>query len=100
MNSITCLCGYVGKYHVCDHVINGTINIYPCSDNCNVSQEEVDKYEYQDCRWQKYEDGYTVFGMCMEKLGCCAICEACFCIRCKKCKNRYSSCEDCQGCDD
>ena len=46
INSITCVCGYVGTYHACGHIINGTIAIclYP---------EEVDKREYYDCIWQK-----------------------------------------------
>ena len=77
INSIMCVCGYVGTYHACDHVINGTITICPCPDNCKVCQEEIDKCEYYDGRWQKKKkDGYTVCGMCMEKLGCWAICEA------------------------
>ena len=51
VNSITCACGYVGTYNACDHIINGTINIYPSPDNCNVCQEEVEKREYYNCRW-------------------------------------------------
>ena len=47
-NSITCVCGYLGKYHVCDHVVNGTITIYPCLDNSKAFQEEVKKCEYYD----------------------------------------------------
>ena len=78
------MCGYVGTYHACDYVINGTITICPCPDNCKVCQEEVINREYYDCRWQKNEDGYTVCGMCMEKSGCRAICEACFYTRCEK----------------
>ena len=100
INSITCICGYVGTYHACDHVINGTITICPCPDNCKVSQEEVVKREYYDCRLQKNEGGYTVCRMCMEKLGCRTICKVCFCTRCKKEKQGYSSCEDCERCDD
>ena len=100
INSIMCVCGYVGTYHACDHVINGTITICPCPDNCKVCQEEIDKCEYYDGRWQKKKDGYTVCGMCMEKLGCWAICEACFCTRSEKEKKGYSSCEDCQECND
>ena len=33
INSITRVFGYVGTYQACDHVINGTITICPCSDN-------------------------------------------------------------------
>ena len=53
INSIMCVCGYVGTYHACDHVINGTITICPCPDNCKVCQEEIGKCEYYDGRWQK-----------------------------------------------
>ena len=82
INSITCVCGYVGTYHACGHIINGTIAIclYP---------EEVDKREYYDCIWQKNEDAYTVYGRCMEKLGCQTICEACVCTRCEREKRRF-----------
>ena len=79
INSITCVCGYVGTHHACDHVKNGTITICPCPDNCKFCQEEVHKCKYYDCRSQKNEGEYTVCGMCMEKLGCQAICEAWFC---------------------
>ena len=89
IKSITCVCIYVGTYHACDQVINRTITICPCPDSFKVCQEEVDKREYYDCRWQKNEDGYTVCGMCMEKLGCRTICEACFCTRCEKEKKGY-----------
>ena len=95
-----CVCVYVGTCHACDHVINGTTTICLCPGNYKVCQEEVYKREYYDCRWQKNEDGYTVCGMCMEKLGCQAICEACFGTRCEKEKKGYSSCENCEGCDD
>ena len=84
INSVTCICGYVGTYHTCDHVMNGTITIVSCPDNCKVCQKEVDKREYYDCRCQENEDGYTVWGACREKLGCRAICEVYFCTRCKK----------------
>ena len=77
-------------YHACDHVINATITICPCTDNCKVCQEEEEKREYYDRRWQKNEDGYNVCGMCMKMLRCWAICEAWFCTRCKKEKKRYS----------
>ena len=100
INSITWICGNVGVYHVCDHIINGTITIFPCPDNCKVCREEIDKREHYDCRWQRNEDGYTVCGMCMETLGCQGICEACFCIGCEKEKKGYSRWEDCEGCDD
>ena len=100
INFITCICGNVGTYHACDHVIYGTITISSCPENCKVCQEEVDKREYYDYRWQKNEAGYIVCGMCMEKLGCRAIREACFCSRCEKEKIGYSRCEDCEGCDD
>ena len=101
INSITCVCGYVGTNHTCDHVINGTITICPSPGNCKVFQEEVEKSEYYYCRWQKNEDGYTVCGMCMEKLGCRTICEACFCTRCEEKERKgYSGCEDCEGCND
>ena len=66
INSITCVCGYVGTYHACDHVVNGTITICPCPDNCKFCQEEVDKREYYDRRWRKNEDGHTVCEMYME----------------------------------
>ena len=33
---------------------------------------------YYDCRWQKNDDGYTVCGVCMEKVECQAICRTCF----------------------
>ena len=56
-NSIMFVCGYVGPYHACDHVIKRTIAICPCPDNCKVCKEEIDKREYYDCRWQKNEDG-------------------------------------------
>lgn len=78
INSITCICGYLGTNHPCDFVINGTITIPQCPDNCDICQEKVDKCEYYDLRWQKNEDGYTVCGVCREKLGCQAICENCF----------------------
>ena len=78
-------------YHACDHVINATITICPCTDNCKVCQEEEEKREYYDRRWQKNEDGYNVCGMCMKMLRSWAICEAWFCTRCKKEKKRYSS---------
>ena len=78
-------------YHACDHVINATITICPCPDNCKVCQEEEEKREYYDCRWQKNEDGCNVCGMCRKMLRCWAICEAWFCTRCKKEKKRYSS---------
>ena len=97
---IACVCGNAATYGTCDHVINGTIAICPCPGNYKVCQEEVDKHEYYDCRWQKNEDGYIVFGMCMEKLGCGTIWEACFCTRPEKEKKVYSGCEGCEGCDD
>ena len=78
-------------YHACGHVINATITICPCPDNCKVCQEEEEKREYYDCRWQKNEDGCNVCGMCRKMLRCWAICEAWFCTRCKKEKKRYSS---------
>ena len=41
INPITCVCGYMGAYHACDHVINRTITICPCPDNCKICQKEV-----------------------------------------------------------
>ena len=62
----------LNAYHACNHVINGTINIYLCPENFNASQEEVDKREYYDCKWykkkKKNEDGCTVSEMCREKI--------------------------------
>ena len=91
---MTCICGYVGIYHTCDLVINGSITIDPCPDNSKFCQGEVDKREYYDCRWQENEDGYIVCRMCRKKLGRKAICEVCFCTRCRKEKKEYSSFED------
>ena len=92
INSITCVCSYLGTSHSCDYVINGTITIRSCPNNCKVCQKEEDKREYYNLRWKKNEDGYTVCGVCNEKLGCQAICENCFCTKCEKEKG-YSSCE-------
>ena len=85
------LCGNVSNLQ---HVINGTITIDSCPENCKVYQEEVAKREYYDCRWQVNKDKYSVCGMCREKLGCRAICKVCFCTRCKKEKERHSSYQD------
>lgn len=47
-------------------MINGTIIINSCSDNCNVCQAKLDRCEYFDCRWQENEDRY-IFVKCTEK---------------------------------
>ena len=56
----------MGIHHACDHVINETITIDPCFDNCKACQEEVHKREYFDCRWQKMKM-VTLFVECAEK---------------------------------
>ena len=53
INSITCVCGYLGTDHSCDHVINEIITIRAHLDNCKVCQKEVDKCKYYDVRLQK-----------------------------------------------
>ena len=63
----------MGTYPSCDHVINGTIVKRPCLDDFKVCQEEVDKREYYDLRYQQNEDGYTVCRVCRGHLGCQAI---------------------------
>ena len=76
----------MGTYHAYDHLTNRAMTINFCLDDCNVFQEEVNKHEYYDCRWQENEDEYTVFDY-----------EICFCTRLKmedECHGKYSSCED------
>ena len=62
----------LNAYHACNHVINGTINIYLCPENFNASQEEVDKREYYDCKWQKKKKMKmdALFLKCAEKRYC------------------------------
>ena len=50
VNSITCICGYVKTCHTGDLVIYGAITIDPCTGNCQVCQEEVEKGDYYNCR--------------------------------------------------
>ena len=51
--------------------------------------EELGKQEYCDCRWQKNEDNYTVWGIHREKFECQEICEVWFCRRSRKEKEHY-----------
>ena len=45
VNSVMCICGYVGTNHTCDSVIYATITIDFYPKNLKVFQEEVNKSE-------------------------------------------------------
>ena len=81
LNSIQCVCEYIGTSHKRNEEIKGQIIFLRCSD-CVVCKNEVDREEYNSLRWSKNDDGYLICGTCCEKLGCELICENCFCRVC------------------
>ena len=50
VNSVKCICGYVGTNHTCDFVIYATITIDFYPKNLKVFQEEVNESEHHNFR--------------------------------------------------
>lgn len=91
LNMFNCSCGYFGLFHHCTRKIRGTICIVSCETGCVLCEKEGDRKEYNAFRWKVNEDGYSICGTCLNKLGDKPICENCFCSVC------YSSVD--QKCD-
>ena len=95
INSIMCISVYIGTYHACDYLINGTIAIDSCRDNYKICREEVNKREYYDYRWQTKTD--ILFVKYEKEARILRYFRYSFCKRCKnelESYGGYSSCEN------
>ena len=91
---MTCACGsVVSDKHECTEKVQGQLVLRQCLDDCELCQKEVDRREYDACRWKVDEDDYTRCAECNEKL-CGDICEVCFCSNCYE----YKEDEECEIC--
>ena len=65
LNAIQCFCGFVGRNHECEKIIQGKIIFRTCSDECSKCSEQIKRDEYNEERWATDRDGYLVCGTCM-----------------------------------
>ena len=99
VNAITCFCDFYGKRHECEQVFKGTLVTEPCPDECRICEKVVEEREYYEYRFQKNLDGYTVCGVCNDKVEPDFVCEICFCTKFWEEKDS-EWCVHCEGSED
>ena len=93
VNAIQCFCGFIGRNHQCEKIIQGKIIFRSCSEeDCSKCQDKIKRDKYNEERCSTDRDGYLVCRTCYEKISD-EICTYCFCCVCYAALEEYCECE-------